>query len=132
MNPQTSKIYDVIIDITTYKKISFLLFLLNGIEYQDETWGNISVTYEQHLTCKLVSAHLWFSKKMLISWRQFTFSSWWLIILIATGHTFKRIKNLWLIIIGCWVIRIGWKLKKGLYVDPAFRITLGKNWECSL
>ena len=48
MNPQTSKSYDVIIDITAYQKISFLLFLLNGTEYQDETYWNISITYEQH------------------------------------------------------------------------------------
>ena len=26
-----------------------LLFLFNTIEYRDETWWNISITYEQHL-----------------------------------------------------------------------------------
>ena len=38
------KICDVILDITAYQKICFLLCLLNAIEYQDETWWNISAT----------------------------------------------------------------------------------------
>ena len=41
--------------------------------------------------------------------------------LIVTVHTLKRIKNLKLIIIGCRVIRTGWKLKKGLNVGPSLR-----------
>ena len=32
------KIIDVITDITAYQKTCFLLFLLNDIDYQDETW----------------------------------------------------------------------------------------------
>ena len=42
------KIYDVIIDITANHKICFLLFFLNAIEYEDETWSNISLTYKKH------------------------------------------------------------------------------------
>ena len=42
------KIYDVIIDITAYQKTCFLLFLLNAIKYEVETWWNISITYEQY------------------------------------------------------------------------------------
>ena len=53
--------------------------------------------------------------------RQFTFSSWWVIILIATVRTFKRIKNLKLIIIGYWVIRTAWKLKKSLDVGSSLQ-----------
>ena len=38
--------YDAIIDITTLSKNVFL-FPLNAIDYQDETWLNISMTYEK-------------------------------------------------------------------------------------
>ena len=39
------KIYDIIIDITAFWKICFLLLLLNAIEYRGEIWWNISITY---------------------------------------------------------------------------------------
>ena len=52
-------------------------------------------------------------KKITISHSQFYFSNWWLTILIATGPTFKRTKNLKVVIIGL-VTAIGWKIKKGL------------------
>ena len=60
-------------------------------------------------------------QKMLISWRQFVCGSWWLTILSATINTFKRMKNLKLIIITCWVNRTGWKLKKGLDLGPSLQ-----------
>ena len=34
-------------------------------------------------------------------------------------HTFKIMKNLKLIIIGCWVVRTGWNLKKGHCIKSA-------------
>ena len=61
-------------------------------------------------------------QKMLISWHQFIFSCWWLTILIATVHTFKKNeKGLRLIIIGCWAIRTGWDVKKGLNLGPSLQ-----------
>ena len=67
-------------------------------------------------------------QKLLISWRQFIFSCWWLTILIATVHTIKRTKNVKLII-SCWVIATSLKLKKGLEIGPSFQNQTKKELE---
>ena len=52
-----------------------------------------------------------------------------LTILTATVHTFKRTKNLKLIIIGYWVIATGWKLQKGLELGPSLQNQAKKKLE---
>ena len=64
----------------------------------------------------------------MLIWGQFIFSSWWLTVLIATVHPFKKVKNLKLIIIGCWAITTGWKLKKGMKLVPSLQ-NQNKNGE---
>ena len=49
--------------------------------------------------------------------------------LIARVHTFKRMKNLKLIIIGCWVIAAGWKLKKSLELGPSLQNQTKKEFK---
>ena len=99
---------------------TFCLFLLNALEYQDETWWNIGIAYEHFylifssvLRPETSSRPFCDFQKISISCGHFIFSSCFRI-LMATEHTFKRIENLKLIIIGYWVMITGWKLKKSL------------------